>query len=103
MRGLARTIPFITLHNANASTSFIQTGQENVIMGHDLPTVVEGVRRICALSSTLLGNVTETNNATANAPPPGNSALPILLDGKAVVLLRSMFVSVVLAAFALTL
>lgn len=71
-------------------------------MGHDLPTVVEGVRRICAVSSTLLGNVTEANNATANAPPPGNSALPIPLDGKAV-LLRSMFVSVVLSLVALTL
>jgi hypothetical protein len=82
--------------------SFIQTGQEDVIMGHDLPTVVEGVRRICAVSSTLLGNVTEANNAPANAPPPGNSALPIPLDGKAV-LLRSMFVSVVLSLVALTL
>jgi hypothetical protein len=35
--------------------SFIQTGQEAVIMGHDLPAVVEGVRRVCALSSSLLG------------------------------------------------
>lgn len=47
-------------------SSFIQTGQEAVIMGHDLPAVVEGVRRVCALSSSLLGNITATNDATAN-------------------------------------
>ncbi|KAJ2923640.1 hypothetical protein H1R20_g1874, partial [Candolleomyces eurysporus] len=58
---------------------FIQTGQEEVIMGHDLPTVVEGLRRVCAVSSSLLGNVTATNNATANAPPD-SSALSIMKE-----------------------
>ncbi|EAU87790.1 hypothetical protein CC1G_09409 [Coprinopsis cinerea okayama7 len=45
---------------------FLRTGQERVIMGEDLPSVVEGIRRICAVASTLVGNVTDSNNA----PPP---------------------------------
>jgi len=62
---------------------FIATGQENVIMGHDLPSVVEGIRQVCAFSSSLLGNVTATNNATANAPPSAGysakiDAVPVL-------------------------
>jgi hypothetical protein len=35
-------------------------------MGEDLPSVVEGIRRICAVASSLVGNVTDSNNA----PPP---------------------------------
>lgn len=50
------------------SYSFIKTGQEDQIMGHtDLPLVVENVRKLCAMSSSLLGNVTAANNATRNA------------------------------------
>ncbi|RXW16854.1 hypothetical protein EST38_g9002 [Candolleomyces aberdarensis] len=71
--------------------SFIQTGQEEVIMGHDLPTVVEGIRRVCAVSSSLLGNVTATNNATANAPPD-SSALSIMKDPRQ--LWRSVYLAI---------
>ncbi|KAF6749749.1 hypothetical protein DFP72DRAFT_912623 [Ephemerocybe angulata] len=59
---------------------FIETGQEDIIMGHNLPAVVEGIRKVCALASTLLGNVTETNNATANAPPASAGAVSVRMD-----------------------
>jgi len=55
---------------------FIRTGQEAVIMGHDLPAMVEGVREICAVASTLLGNVTDANNAPDPTPTPSSTAPP---------------------------
>ncbi|TFK29127.1 hypothetical protein FA15DRAFT_664442 [Coprinopsis marcescibilis] len=47
---------------------FVRTGQDDVIIGNDLPAAVEGVRQICAISSVLLGNVTAKNEENANNP-----------------------------------
>ncbi|TFK36586.1 hypothetical protein BDQ12DRAFT_633855 [Crucibulum laeve] len=49
---------------------FIKTGQEDVLNTPDLPGVVDGMRKICALQSTLLGNVSNSNGETT----PGVSA-----------------------------
>ncbi|KAF9444893.1 hypothetical protein P691DRAFT_735810 [Macrolepiota fuliginosa MF-IS2] len=59
---------------------FLKTGQENVLNTSNLPGVVDGMRKICAVESSLLGNVSATNNETtpgASAPvplPTGNTA-----------------------------
>ncbi|KAF4611730.1 hypothetical protein D9613_003908 [Agrocybe pediades] len=53
--------------------SFIQTNQTDVLDTSDLPGIVGDIRRICALSSTLLGNVSGADaslTATTNAPVP---------------------------------
>jgi len=42
--------------------SFIRTGQQNVLNNTNLPTIVGDIRNICALESTLLGNVTNVNS-----------------------------------------
>ncbi|CAL1698260.1 unnamed protein product [Somion occarium] len=54
---------------------FIQTNQSDVLNTPDLPGIVSGMRQICALESTLLGNVSETDgevtpSAGVIAPTP---------------------------------
>ncbi|KAF9555736.1 hypothetical protein CPC08DRAFT_120764 [Agrocybe pediades] len=52
---------------------FIQTNQTDVLDTSDLPGIVGDIRRICALSSTLLGNVSGADaslTATTNTPVP---------------------------------
>ncbi|KAF5375388.1 hypothetical protein D9615_007944 [Tricholomella constricta] len=52
---------------------FIKTNQEQVLdyNTEDLPGILDGMRRICALQSSLLGNVSEANGeVTPVAPPP---------------------------------
>ncbi|CAA7262028.1 unnamed protein product [Cyclocybe aegerita] len=49
---------------------FIQTGQQDVLSTPDLPGVVDGMRRICALQSTLLGNVSGVNGDTTSTTTP---------------------------------
>ncbi|KAH8079827.1 hypothetical protein BXZ70DRAFT_646180 [Cristinia sonorae] len=51
---------------------FTKTGQTDVLSTPDLPSIVSGMRSICALESTLLGNVSNTNGETTpvTAPPP---------------------------------
>jgi hypothetical protein len=67
MRGLVR-LPLCLPQVCRLKTlSFIRTGQEHVLAGDDLPSVVQGIRRVCAISSTLLGNVTQSND---EPPPP---------------------------------
>lgn len=52
--------------------SFIQTNQSDVLDTPNLPNVVDGMRKICALESTLLGNVSETDGETT--PTSSSSA-----------------------------
>ncbi|KAF8181080.1 hypothetical protein BJ912DRAFT_854950, partial [Pholiota molesta] len=42
---------------------FIQTNQEDVLNVPNLPSLVNNTRQICALESTLLGNVSDVNSA----------------------------------------
>jgi len=42
--------------------SFIRTGQQNVLNNANLPTIMDDIKKICALESTLLGNVTNVNS-----------------------------------------
>jgi len=51
---------------------FIRTGQQNVLNNTNLPSIVSDIRNICALQSTLLGNVTDTNS---NPPPTSSGSL----------------------------
>ncbi|TRM63250.1 hypothetical protein BD626DRAFT_431892 [Schizophyllum amplum] len=56
---------------------FVKTNQSDVLDAPDLPDVVDGMRKICALESTLLGNVSSTNNesiVTAAPSPTSNAA-----------------------------
>lgn len=52
--------------------SFIRTGQQDVLSNANLPSIVSDIRNICALQSTLLGNVTDTNS---NPPPTSSGSL----------------------------
>ncbi|KIK04545.1 hypothetical protein K443DRAFT_675795 [Laccaria amethystina LaAM-08-1] len=62
---------------------FVKTGQDDVIICPDLPAVVSGMRKICAIESTLLGNVTATNNASAHATStPTSSSTAGFLERK---------------------
>ncbi|KAF8154207.1 hypothetical protein B0H34DRAFT_720852 [Crassisporium funariophilum] len=52
---------------------FIQTDQQDVLNTPNLPSIVDGMRKICALASTLLGNVSGVNGyitPTSQAPVP---------------------------------
>lgn len=42
--------------------SFIRTGQQDVLNNTNLPSIVSDIRKICAIQSTLLGNVTNVNS-----------------------------------------
>ncbi|RDB17753.1 hypothetical protein Hypma_001079 [Hypsizygus marmoreus] len=59
---------------------FIQTNQSEVLNYNtqDLPGIVSGMRKICGLESSLLGNVSETNgevtHTTTAAPTPTSAA-----------------------------
>lgn len=58
---------------------FLRTGQENVLNTPNLPGVVDGMRKVCAVESALLGNVSAVNGETtpgvsAPAPSPTSSA-----------------------------
>ncbi|KAK7688681.1 hypothetical protein QCA50_008219 [Cerrena zonata] len=65
---------------------FIKTNQSDVLNTPDLPGVVSGMRQICALESTLLGNVSVTDgevngSSTVATPTPTattNDALHIV-------------------------
>ena len=53
-------------------SSFIQTNQTELLNCHteDLPGVIKGMRQVCALGSTLFGNVSNTNGETTPSPSP---------------------------------
>lgn len=63
---------------------FQKTNQSDVLDAPDLPSVVSGMRNICALASTLFGNVSgvdnETTSTTASPAPTtsANAAAPLL-------------------------
>lgn len=65
---------------------FMRTGQENVLNTPNLPAVVDGMRKVCAIESALLGNVSAVNGETtpgASAPAPlptGNAAAPVQIQ-----------------------
>jgi hypothetical protein len=54
-------------------TSFVQTNQSQVLDAKDLPSVLDGMRRICAIKSTLLGGSAYGNGQAtrASSSPPG--------------------------------
>jgi len=60
---------------------FIKTDQEDLLNSKDLPSVVEGMRRICAMESVLLGNVSGANgyftSTTSSTLVPTASSMPI--------------------------
>ncbi|RPD63369.1 hypothetical protein L226DRAFT_559309 [Lentinus tigrinus ALCF2SS1-7] len=63
---------------------FIQTNQTQFLNSSDLPAVVDGMRKICALESTLLGGVatadgevTPTSSLAAATPTSSNAAVPL--------------------------
>ncbi|KAF8999862.1 hypothetical protein BDQ17DRAFT_1308365 [Cyathus striatus] len=58
---------------------FIKTGQEDILSTTDLPSVLSGMRKICGIESTLLGNV----SATANSSETGGTAPAIQTGGAA--------------------
>lgn len=60
---------------------FVRTNQTQVLNSPDLPSVVTGMRQVCALSSTLLGGVASVNGELPSGtpsptptPPPSNAA-----------------------------
>ncbi|EPQ55926.1 hypothetical protein GLOTRDRAFT_76143 [Gloeophyllum trabeum ATCC 11539] len=55
---------------------FTKTNQTDVLNTPDLPAVVSGMRNVCALESTLLGNVSNVDGETtpsSSAPAPTSS------------------------------
>jgi hypothetical protein len=57
---------------------FIQTGQENVLNSPNLPAVVDGMRKVCGVASTLMGNVSAVDGESTPAPvPTGNGVSQI--------------------------
>jgi len=57
------------------TSSFVKTGQDDVINSNNLPGIIDGMRKICALQSTLLGNVSGANGYfTTTAPVPAPTA-----------------------------
>lgn len=70
---------------------FIKTNQTDVLNcnAQDLPGVLAGMRRICSLASTLLGNVSESNGEVTSAtssPAPS----PTTSSASSVVIWRSV-------------
>ncbi|TCD67734.1 hypothetical protein EIP91_011976 [Steccherinum ochraceum] len=50
---------------------FTKTNQTDVLNTPDLPSILSGLRSICALESSLIGNVSNTNGETTpSAPTP---------------------------------
>ncbi|KAI0772437.1 hypothetical protein BD413DRAFT_436962, partial [Trametes elegans] len=64
---------------------FTQTNQTQFLNSENLPSVVEGIRNVCALESTLLGGAATadgefTPSATSTVPQatnPANAAIPL--------------------------
>lgn len=65
------------IHANPALASFEKTNQTDVLDTPDLPAVVNGIRQVCAFSSSILGNASnvdgETTPSTA-APSPSPTA-----------------------------
>ncbi|PBK69361.1 hypothetical protein ARMSODRAFT_886342, partial [Armillaria solidipes] len=86
---------------------FQATNQTDILEGNDLPSIVSGMRKICALESTLLGNVSESNgevtasaSSTSSASTSTSSsaaiprAMPVSLSGLyAILLILSLGIS----------
>ncbi|GLB44514.1 hypothetical protein LshimejAT787_1701410 [Lyophyllum shimeji] len=79
---------------------FTQTNQTQVLNYNtqDLPSIVAGMRKICALESSLLGNVSETNgevtpSTSVPAPTPTSAASrPVVWGGIATLTLLALSV-----------
>jgi len=59
---------------------FTRTNQSQVLNTPNLPAVVDGMRKVCAIASTLLGNVSVSNGDATPAPSPAvktNTASPL--------------------------
>jgi len=60
---------------------FEKTNQTNFLNSQDLPAVVSGIRSICAIASTLVGNVSGADNETT--PTAGVAPTPTAADSAA--------------------
>ncbi|KAF8644035.1 hypothetical protein AX16_008751 [Volvariella volvacea WC 439] len=63
---------------------FIRTNQTDVLETPDLPEVLEGMRRVCAIQSTLFGNVSGANGEVTPSPTPTSNAPPFGVSWPAV-------------------
>ncbi|KAF8970680.1 hypothetical protein BDZ97DRAFT_1790486 [Flammula alnicola] len=59
---------------------FIQTDQDDVLNTPDLPGLVNDTRKICALESTLLGNVSGVNSSESPTPTPTSGGMRVARD-----------------------
>ena len=84
MRRLVRAALFLRDYSLTwENDSFIQTNQTQFLNSSDLPAVVDGMRKICALESTLLGGVatadgevTPTSSLAAATPTSSSGVAP---------------------------
>ncbi|KAK0189431.1 hypothetical protein F5146DRAFT_982000 [Armillaria mellea] len=85
---------------------FQETNQTDVLPGNNLPSIISGMRNICALESTLLGNVSKadgevtvsassTSSASTSTSSSGAipSVIPVSLPGLYAILLLSLGIS----------
>ncbi|KAL0952622.1 hypothetical protein HGRIS_006872 [Hohenbuehelia grisea] len=55
---------------------FVRTNQTDVLETPDLPAVVEGMRKVCGVASSILGNVSASNGEVTPAPEPSPTPAP---------------------------
>ena len=62
--------------------SFIQTNQTELLNCNteDLPGVIKGMRQVCALQSTLFGNVSYGNGEATPSPSPSPTSGALALS-----------------------
>jgi hypothetical protein len=88
MRGLVSTLIIIMLNVFLNESSFIQTNQTQYLDpsdGEALPSIVTGMRQLCAIASTLLGGVAYTDGEAT----PTSSNLPGATGGSSSSSIRS--------------
>lgn len=68
---------FTTDYGHRSLYSFIRTNQTDVLDTPDLPSVLDGMRTICGMSSSILGNVSGANGElTSASSTPTPTAVP---------------------------
>jgi hypothetical protein len=88
------------------NSSFLRTGQEDVLTAksQDLPAVVNGMRKICAMASTLLGGAVTANGevtptTTVIGPTPTSAAITTTHDGILAGSIAMLFLTFTLVIF----
>jgi hypothetical protein len=82
-------------NSINVSCSFEQTNQTELLAMTNAPTVIDGMRKVCALASTLVGEATATDGNMAPISVPVVTA--IKLSGLSQAPLPQYFVQVLCA------